>query len=224
MVLPDINLWSASKSQETGSSGGSYTTRTFVRKEEASYLSASSLNRSDRLTLDQLQNNNEEVAQLAFEALYREYAPELARFAYGYLKSRVGSEDVIADVFLSVWTRRGRLNPRGSIAAYLYTAVRNRALDIIRREKKAIEYRDRIIQSQPETIEVGSVNEENERLTTLKQAIANLPEDSRRLAELRWGRGMSAEEISIIFGVNRAAIDNRISRLVRRLQALVIRS
>ena len=65
----------------------------------------------------------------AFEAMFRQYYEPLLRFALTYLPVRESAEDLVQDVFYRIWEHRERWAVRTTLAAYLYAAVRHRALD-----------------------------------------------------------------------------------------------
>ena len=67
----------------------------------------------------------------AFEVLFRERYSSLCRFVYGYVHSREVAQDIVQDLFLRLW-ERARIPIASLTAAYLYTAVRNRALSYLR--------------------------------------------------------------------------------------------
>ena len=48
---------------------------------------------------------------------------------------REAAEEVVQDVMLELCRRRSALDPAGSVRAYLFTAVRNRTLNVIRHER-----------------------------------------------------------------------------------------
>lgn len=59
------------------------------------------------------------------------------RFAQSYLHNETEAEDVVADVFSKVWETRDNLRDSYSeVKAYIYTLLRNRCVDIIRRNAK----------------------------------------------------------------------------------------
>lgn len=65
----------------------------------------------------------------AFELLFRGYYDCLCTFAEGYVRSFSEAEDVVDQVFLTLWESRAEWNLRRSIKSYLYGAVRNGALN-----------------------------------------------------------------------------------------------
>lgn len=63
--------------------------------------------------------------------LYRRYWEELFVTAARALRDKEGAEDVVQDVFVSLWNRRCELKIEGSLAAYLHTSVRYKAIQYI---------------------------------------------------------------------------------------------
>src|ERR1700694_289049 len=67
-------------------------------------------------------------------ALYAEHADSARALASRLLYDRSEAEDVVHDVFLTLWRRPNCFDPRrGTGRAWLLTVVRNRSLDHLRR-------------------------------------------------------------------------------------------
>ncbi len=73
---------------------------------------------------------------VAFEAIFRRYHRELRDGARRVVGSLSMAEDVVQDVFLTLWTARGRLRIGTSLGAYLHRSVRNAAM---RRSSRRVE-------------------------------------------------------------------------------------
>ena len=69
----------------------------------------------------------------ALEALFRTYATPLRDFAARLLHEREVAHEVVQDVFLAIWTQRTTWVVSGPVATYLFRAVKNRALNTVRR-------------------------------------------------------------------------------------------
>src|SRR5699024_8250266 len=80
----------------------------------------------------QMQDDN----AAGFEEMYRYYFPKLSQFVFRYTHSEEIAQDVVQNVFSSVWQNRENLLPQGKLRSYLYTAARNKALTFIRQQKK----------------------------------------------------------------------------------------
>src|SRR5438128_7045749 len=67
-------------------------------------------------------------------ALYADHADSARALASRLLYDRCEAEDVVQDVFLTLWRRPGCFDPdRGTGRAWLLTVVRNRSMDHLRR-------------------------------------------------------------------------------------------
>src|SRR5450756_2442177 len=69
----------------------------------------------------------------ALASLYDRHANSIFATAYRLTGDRSGAEDVVQEVFLTLWNRAERFDPAvGSLAAWLGTIARNRAVDRLR--------------------------------------------------------------------------------------------
>jgi RNA polymerase sigma-70 factor (ECF subfamily) len=81
--------------------------------------------------------------QQAFTLLYRKYWKDLFLATARALRDHEAAADIVQDVFLSLWNRRQELTIEGSLAAYLKTSVRYKAIhhiekNIVRRDYAAL--------------------------------------------------------------------------------------
>jgi RNA polymerase sigma-70 factor, ECF subfamily len=73
----------------------------------------------------------------AFEEFYEHYRDRAYRVARSVCHDQGHAEDAVQEAFLSIWRSRATYKPqRGTFAAWLLTAVRCRAIDVVRREQK----------------------------------------------------------------------------------------
>lgn len=69
---------------------------------------------------------------LAFQKIYTIYWEKLFAYTYNRLHVRETSEEVVQDVFLSLWAKRESIIISSSLSAYLYAATRHRLLNELR--------------------------------------------------------------------------------------------
>ena len=62
----------------------------------------------------------------------------------------------------------------------------------------------------------------NLQLETLRKAVDDLGDSGRDLIQLRYGRGLTMEEIGTIYGVSKAAVSKRLKKLHKQLRGSVI--
>src|SRR5262245_14922217 len=70
----------------------------------------------------------------AFYELYRYYFPTAYSITFSFIKSHETSEDLVQEVFLSLWKKKSNLNDIDNFAAYFATMLRNRIISEMRSE------------------------------------------------------------------------------------------
>jgi RNA polymerase sigma-70 factor (ECF subfamily) len=160
----------------------------------------------------------------AFEALFLAYYERLVRFAYGFVKTRSTAEEVVQDLFLSVWTRRAQWAVHDTIRTYLYSATRNHALNWLRHggiEQRwaasvvDMDYAQAIV---PRSVPANEQVELAELDEAIRQAIDRLPPRSRETFILSRQHHLSYEQIAQVMDVSVKTVQEQIWRALRTLR------
>ncbi len=163
----------------------------------------------------------------ALRALNARYGKKLATVANRFLADQADAEEVAADVLWQAWREAASFDrARGSVAAWLATIVRSRALDRLRARKAR---QAPPIQAPPgdtpsdrsgapdPSVEVDQA--ERERI--VRQAIARLEVQERRALELAYFSDLSqseiAERLSLPLGTVKTRIRNAMIKLRKAL-------
>lgn len=160
-------------------------------------------------------------SEQAFRKMFRAYYSELCGFAADHLDSVDRARDIVQDVFLRVWRRREKLNIRASLKSYLYQAVRNRALNEIRRSETKNEFQDHVRHTSEESDQHTAIDTFHMRELSedVNEAIADLP-DRRRMAFLLHRRhGFTYKEIAQIMEISPKTVENQIGRALKALRS-----
>jgi RNA polymerase sigma-70 factor (ECF subfamily) len=155
----------------------------------------------------------------ALEALYYKYATPLMRFGARLVGSREMASDVVQDVFVSLWERRDRLVIHTTVQAYLYAAVRHRAMEVLRHDRVVIAYERWRTRSPVER--APSPDQEviqREMTTALRAAIDALPPRAREVTRLRWDDQLSRAEVAEVMGIAVSTVDNHLLAALRALR------
>ncbi len=146
-----------------------------------------------------------------FDALYLGHFRALLGVAYHLVGSTAEAEEIVQDVFAEVWRRRGMWAPVAGVSAYLFRAVRNRALDVRARTRVAHDVRTAAraagesLAAADGAIAADDALMARELDTALARAVAALPERRRLALTLRVCHGMSYAQIATVLGVSAAA-------------------
>src|SRR5687767_7598307 len=148
----------------------------------------------ERMTDGELIARVGEGDQSAFELLYRRYSRPVFALALRRLGDRGRAEDAVQETFASIWRSAGSYRQdRGPGAPWLYAVARNAIVD-----------RRRTLGPPPaesveEAAEEPGPDERAETSWTawrIHRALAELPEQERKLIELAYWGGLSQSEIA----------------------------
>ena len=154
----------------------------------------------------------------AFEVLFRERYSSLCRFVYGYVHSREVAQDIVQDLFLRLW-ERARIPIASLTAAYLYTAVRNRALSYLRHQRAwapRTPFASRM--PCPSRVEADHDLQEHELHEALQRAVADLPERCRLVFTLRRYRHLSNAVTARTLGISVNTVEQQMRRALKSLR------
>jgi RNA polymerase sigma-70 factor (ECF subfamily) len=165
--------------------------------------------------------------EASFETLFRTYARRLYLFAEGYVKSAEVAEDLVADVFVRIWERRGELELRSTWQSYLYTATRNRALTHLEhlrvmRRAHAVAEDDRPPGLGAPTPAADAGVHVRELEEAVERAIALLPERTREAFVLHRQHGLSYAEVARTMGIAPRTVEVLIRRALKTLRTQLV--
>jgi RNA polymerase sigma-70 factor (ECF subfamily) len=109
----------------------------------------------------------------AFKYLFDTFFVSLCRFARTFVNDRSVAEDIVMEVFTTVWEKRNELEINVSWKAYLFQSARNRALNHIRDNKRFVSISDWSLYDRAETDDSLELKE-LERL--IREAVCSLPD------------------------------------------------
>ena len=118
-----------------------------------------------------------------FHNIFKEYYAALCSFAFQYMEDADMSADIVQDVFAKLWQMRDDFFYLHQVKAFLYTAVRNHALNELEHSKVAHEYEQKIIAKKADAFFRDAIVEE-ETFRILSEAIEKLPTQMRAIMQL----------------------------------------
>ena len=140
----------------------------------------------------------------SFEQLYKSYYPKLVAFTSFFLKNDE-AHDVVQDVFLDLLEKTDKKLDEATLNAYMYRAVQNKCVDVIRRKTVKDQYASavgkKMLQMESEYLYI-SRNEIEEALFSqelqeqIDAAIETLPPKGKEVFKLRFEHQKTAEEIA----------------------------
>jgi RNA polymerase sigma factor (sigma-70 family) len=165
----------------------------------------------------------------ALDELYGRYGRPAFSLARRVCADGGLAEDVVQEVFLTVWREPGRFDPgRGTVGSWLMTVVHHKAVDAVRRE--ATRRRHHPLAEWPEDTsgEVPSPAPAADRLALgavvadqVRAALGRLPREQRETLGLAYYGGYTQREVAALTGVPIGTVKSRMFAGVARLRVLL---
>lgn len=162
----------------------------------------------------------------AFDTLFRATYPGLVRLAYRFVGARDTAEEIVQEVFLSLWRRRDELDPQSLAHAYLYTSTRHAAVSWLRRARleRNAQCRDDVIggathgspgANAAEALELSELN------LAIERAIEGLPKRCRLVFTLSRREHLSYAAIAAALGLSVKTVEAQMARAFRHIRTSV---
>ncbi|MDR2913137.1 MAG: sigma-70 family RNA polymerase sigma factor [Alistipes sp.] len=159
----------------------------------------------------------------AFEELFHiMYAP-LAGYAGRFVDDGSVCQDMVQEVFVSLWERRRDLSHVRSARGYLAVAVRNRCLNLLEKEKHDRRYRQFARQSSfaEDGNDICLSSELDEMLST---ALDRLPEAYRNVFEMSCLEKTRMRDVADTLGISLRTAKRYKAVVVDSLKKLLVRN
>jgi RNA polymerase sigma-70 factor, ECF subfamily len=152
----------------------------------------------------------------ALSALYDRYAGLVYGTGMRYLGDRGTAEELVQDVFTSVWRNAAGFDPaRASFATWIYRITRNRATDLIRRRRARV--RTVGAERRPEPGEEDPAGELSQSFD-VASALSLLSPTHREVLILAYFHGLSQSEISRRTNTPLGTVKSRTTAALRALR------
>lgn len=169
--------------------------------------------------------------QEAFAEIINRYTEKVANLALRIARSQEDAEEIIQDVFVTVYRKVDRFEGKSAFSSWLYRITANTAFMKLRKRKQhvavsleesGVGFNESWLGDRSELSDVNFISSRHELREQLDSAISRLPEEYRAIFVLRDVDGLSNQEVAEILGVTVPAVKSRLHRsrlmLRKRLQ------
>jgi RNA polymerase sigma-70 factor, ECF subfamily len=162
----------------------------------------------------------------AFEQLFRKYFYPLSKYAGFYTGTSCQAEDIVQDVFYSIWETREKMLIHTSIKAYLYKSVHNRCIQYLRHQTVVQKHNGILKGKYEESMIMNRLFYENgltklfekEIGSLLKEALGNLPEKTRSIFLFSRQQHYKNSEIAKKYEISEKSVEYHISKALHLLR------
>lgn len=155
----------------------------------------------------------------AFDELFHRHSQKLYSFAFSLLKDHTQTEDLVQDIFITVWERREQINPAYHFENYLFTICYHSVLKYFRRKKIEQRVISEILKSTQ-----GKLSESTNSLhyRELEQAInlvvESMPPRRKKVYKMSREDGLSIQEIAGELNITSRTVETHISHSLKQIR------
>lgn len=160
----------------------------------------------------------------AFEYLFMRYNEAIKHLFDQRLGDTDTSNDLLQETFIKVYLHLADYSPNYTFGQWIYTIARNTFIDYVRRRRDSLS-----IDSLTSTPSLAPTTDEEpdkriiseQHSVQIERCMAALPEKYRQMAEMRFVRELSYEEIASQMGLPIGTVKTQIFRARERLCKLI---
>ncbi len=157
----------------------------------------------------------------SFDALYTKEYRKVIFYSLQYLHDRALAEDIAQDSFTALWEKRKMLDPEFPIQPYLYSIVKNRCLNLLRKLANDKRIRNELLQKEYRASIISLTDDSSDVVIKfqleeyIKKAYKELPEKVSTTFIMNRMQGMTYQEIAESRGISVKVVEYHITQALR---------
>lgn len=168
----------------------------------------------------------------SFGVLLQRHEKRLQQLCLRLLGEKETARDAVQDIFLKVYRSAGSFKPQGKVATWIYRIAVNHCFNRLRRQRilRFFSFGEMVREGQDEGDELEldpadprpdaeAALRARERWRSTRRIIDKLPENQRLVLVLAKFEGLSYKEIAQVLEITEGAVESRLVRAMRTLQA-----
>lgn len=157
--------------------------------------------------------------RLAFTEIYNRYFELLYLQALKKLKDEHEAEDLIHDLFITVWERAADIALKVTLSAYLYKAVKNKVINVLAHRHIKTNYLDSLQQY----IDAGVYNTDEavrvkELAHQIEEEVSRMPKKMREVFQLSRDANLTHKEIAKQLGISDKTVKKQVGNAIKILR------
>lgn len=180
--------------------------------------------------------NFQEGDRSAFDQIFNKYKTTVVNLAFRFVRARETAEDITQEVFIKIYEKKVRFEPKTKFSTWLYRVTVNTSLDALRKRKMFPLSLDERIENQkgdkkpliekltdPRATSPLQSLEEGELKMMVQGEVEKLPEKLRLPILLSQFENLPQREIALILGITEKAVEKRIYHAKERLRKRLLK-
>jgi RNA polymerase sigma-70 factor (family 1) len=154
----------------------------------------------------------------AFEEIYSRYWFKIYRIAFNQTGNKEEAEELVQDVFLSIWNRRETI-VINNLDLYLVISIKNKVYDLIRSKINFRKYQEHIILKEIDFhFNTDEIVNYTELTDAVEKVLSLLPEKSVHIFKKSRFENMNTKEIALQMKLSEKAVEYHITKSLKFLK------
>jgi len=170
----------------------------------------------NQLLLNLLSQSDEQ----AFMTIYHRFWQQIFTIAHNRLNDSQEAEDIVHDVFLSLWQNR-RTQQIHQLENYLAVATKYKVLARIKSKLRERQYRESTDTGIVVDMPIENSLHYKRILMLVKTEVEKLPEKCRIIFQYSRNEGMSVKQIAKVMHISPKTVENQLNKALRQLRTAV---
>lgn len=153
-----------------------------------------------------------------FKQLFFELYKPLCNHAYKYLNDRDESEDVVQELMIKIWETRKDLLSDKSLKYYLYVAVKNRCISILRKNIYMLDIDEMSIDIVEEVTETKPLIDANE---LIENAFKGISPKCLEIFKLSRIEKLSYKQIAEKLEISVKTVENQMGKAIKHIREFI---
>lgn len=155
----------------------------------------------------------------AFESLFKLYYSPLSLYAASITGNMDTAEEIIQDLFYTIWRDKEHLQILYSLKSYLYKSIRNRSLQYLEHKKIENKYNDFVLSGKPQT---GTSPQDEVEYKELERiinlTISSLPDRRQQIFKMHRFQGFKYTEIAEQLSLSVKTVEAEMTKALNSLR------
>uniref|UniRef100_UPI003217A30E RNA polymerase sigma-70 factor n=1 Tax=uncultured Draconibacterium sp. TaxID=1573823 RepID=UPI003217A30E len=157
--------------------------------------------------------------KIVFDFVFHYYYSGLCAYVEKIVNDVNISEDIVQDLFITLWIKHDQLEISSSLKNYLFTSVRNRSLDYLKKQKNRAQHLNSAIDTKKYAENLSSFwFAESELETLFEKSLEKLPPRCREIFKLSRIEGIKNQQIAEKLGISKRTVELQISNALKFLR------
>lgn len=154
-----------------------------------------------------------------FESLFRSSYVSLVKYARSILKDQDTAEEIVQDLFYTIWKDKEKINIESSLNGYLFRSVHNKCLHLLQHKKIIERHAEEMTYRQPEIQENPSdILHYKELQAKVARILEKLPERCGKIFYMSRFEGLKYNEIAEKLSVSVKTVESNMGRALKEFR------